>query len=121
VAADRSAPVQIFGYRDSRPTQRAVRFFRDRRIEVAFVDLSQRPIARGELQRFYQKFGAHLLDVASRPFRDAGLGYIRMDESEIFERLLVNPRLILVPLVRRGNGLAVGLDEPSWKQIAGDQ
>ena len=114
--AEPQLSVQIFGYRDSRPTQQAIRFFRDRRVAVTFVDLAQRPLARGELQRFSQKFGAiRLLDEESRAYRDSGLGYMRLDEVDVFERELVNPRLIKLPLVRSGSSLSVGADENSWR------
>ena len=50
--------VQLFGYEDSQPTRAALRFFKERRVVVHFVDLKQRPIAAGELRRFTQKLGA---------------------------------------------------------------
>jgi arsenate reductase-like glutaredoxin family protein len=116
VPAEPRLTVQIFGYRDSRPTQQAIRYFRERRVAVTFVDLSQRPIARGELQRFTQKFGAlRLLDETSKPYRDAGLAYLRLDETQAFDRLLINPRLLKLPLVRSGNNLSMGADDSAWK------
>jgi arsenate reductase len=120
VSPDGGLSVQIFGYRDSRPTQQAIRFFRERRVAITFVDLAQRPLARGELQRFSQKFGAHaLLDTAGRSYRDAGLAYMRLAESEIAERLLIEPRLLKLPLVRAGNLLTVGRDEGGWRELLG--
>lgn len=99
-----------------RATQQAVRFFRERRVGVTFVDLSQRPIARGELQRFTQKFGAlRLFDETSRAYRDAGLAHVRQDETDAFDRLLTNPRLLKLPLVRSGINLAIGADETVWR------
>jgi len=116
VPAEPGLTVQIFGYRDSRATQQATRFFRERRVGVTFVDLAQRPLARGELHRFTQKFGAiRLLDETSKPYRDGGLEYLRLDEADAIERLLANPRLLKLPLVRSGNNLAVGPDENAWR------
>ena len=116
VPAEPRLTVQLFGYRDSRPTQQAIRFFRERRVAVTFVDLGQRPLARGELQRFSQKFGAdRLLDVEGKAYRDAGLGYMRLDAADIFERVLSNHRLLNLPLVRSGNQLTVGVDEAAWR------
>ena len=114
--ADASFSVQLFGYRDSRPTQQAIRFFRERRAALTFVDLAARPLARGELLRFSQKFGANaLLDDTSKAYREAGLDYMRLDEDEAFDRQLANPRLIKLPLVRAGNRLSIGADEPTWR------
>lgn len=114
--ADATFSVQVFGYRDSRPTQQAIRFFRERRVALTFVDLDHRPLARGELQRFSQKFGARaVLDENSRTYRDLGLEYMRLDESETFERLLANQRLIKLPLARAGTRLSIGADMETWR------
>jgi arsenate reductase-like glutaredoxin family protein len=108
--------VQIFGYEDSQATRAAQRFFKERRVAIHFVNLKQRPIAPGELQRFVQKLGAAaLLDVNGKAYRDVGLGYMRLDADEVAARLLANPRLLLLPLVRFGNDLSAGPAEPTWK------
>ena len=59
-----------------------------------------------------------LLDTESRAYRDAGLGYLRMDRKEMAERLLANAALLRLPLIRSGNELSVGSDEATWKRIA---
>jgi arsenate reductase-like glutaredoxin family protein len=108
----------VFGRKDSRPTQKALRFFKERRLQVSFVDVATRPPAPTELRRFSQRYGAEaLLDRASQPYRNGGLAHMRLDATEIEERLLADPRLIRLPLVRAGNHVAVGDDEPSWQGI----
>jgi arsenate reductase-like glutaredoxin family protein len=93
-----------------------LRFFSDRRIPVAFVDLARKPIAAGELKRFSQKFGVHaLFDTESTQYREAGLGYLSMDDDAAFDRLLADDRLILLPLVRAGTNLSIGVDEKTWR------
>ena len=87
--AEPQLSVQVFGYRDSRSTQQAIRFFRERRVTVTFVDLAQRPLARGELQRFSQKFGAiRLLDEESRAYRDSRLTSIGGGADEVMLMVL---------------------------------
>ena len=99
----------------SQPTRAALRFFKERRITVHFVDLRRKPIAPGELQRFVQKLGARaLLDADSRANRDLGLAHMRLDDSEIVARLLADVRLLRQPLVRYGNEMTVGRDEVVW-------
>ena len=116
MAPDQDLAVQVFGYRDSRPTQHALRFFRERTVATAFVDLAQRRLARGELARFVAKFGAaRLLDESSRAFADAGLAWLRLADEQIVERLLADPRLLRLPLVRAGTRFSVGHDEPAWR------
>ncbi len=107
--------IQVFGRDDSSDTRAALRFFRERRIVVHYVDLKKRPIAAGELQRFTQRLGAAaLLDPQSRPYRDGGLGYMTLDDAGIVRRLLADPRLLRLPLTRHGSAVTVGLDELAW-------
>ncbi len=109
-------PIQIFGRRDSRPTQKALRFFKERRIPVSFVDLAVRPLAPGELRRFLERLGtATLLDTGSRRYRELGLSYYRLDDAAIQQRLLDDPELLRLPLVRRGQACSAGLDEAAWR------
>lgn len=42
-----------------------------------------------------------------------------MDEDEVFERLLGEPSLLRLPLVRLGDRLAVGPDEDEWRSLIG--
>ena len=110
--------VQIFGHDRDQSTRAAQRFFKERRIAIHQVDLTRKPIARGELQRFVQKLGARaLLDVSSKAYRDAGLGYLRLDDADIVERLLADPALLRLPLVRFGNEVAAGRDEAAWREF----
>jgi arsenate reductase len=83
---------------------------------IAFVDLKKRPPAPGELKRFSAKLGARaLLDEGSKAYRQASLGYLSMADSEVLERILAEPRLLRLPLVRFGNEVTVGVDEETWK------
>ncbi|MFL5675238.1 MAG: arsenate reductase family protein [Chloroflexota bacterium] len=107
--------IQVFGRDDSSATRAALRFFRERRIVVHYVDLKKRPIAAGELQRFTQRFGAAaLIDQTSRHYRDAGLAHLASDEAAITRRLLADARLLRLPLVRHGNAVTAGPDEATW-------
>ena len=110
--------VQIFGHDRDPGTRAALRFFKERRIAIHQVDVTRKPIARGELRRFVERLGARaLLDERSKAYRDAGLGYMRLDDAEIVERLLATPALLRLPLVRFGNDVAAGRDEAAWKAL----
>jgi arsenate reductase len=109
--------IQVFGRNDSQDTRRAQRFFKERRMPIAFVDLKKRPPAPGELKRFAQKFGARaLMDEGSRAYKKANLGYLTMGEQEVIERAIAEPRLLRLPLVRFGNQLTIGVEEATWKE-----
>lgn len=109
--------VQIFGLESDQATRAALRFFKERRIAVHFVDLRRKPMAPGELRRFVERLGAPALtDTEGRAWRDAGLGYLRMDDAELAERLLDDVRLLKLPLVRCGNEVSAGRDEATWRR-----
>jgi arsenate reductase-like glutaredoxin family protein len=109
-------PVQLFGRKDSRDTQKALRFFKERRIPVTLVDVAVKPPAPTELRRFSERLGVRaLVDTSSAAWRDAGLEYLRMDDGELFGRLLADPRLLRLPLARYGSQVSVGPDEATWR------
>jgi arsenate reductase len=110
--------VQVFGAPDSQATRAALRFFKERRMEVHLVDVTRKPMAPAELRRFVERLGPRAVaDTDSRAWLDAGLGYLRMDDSELAERLFADQRLLKLPLVRVGTGLAAGRDESAWKSL----
>ncbi|MGD0248550.1 MAG: ArsC/Spx/MgsR family protein [Candidatus Limnocylindrales bacterium] len=114
--APQGPTVQLFGLVDSRPTQAALRFFKERRVNVTFVDLRRKPIAPGELRRFVERLGAGaLLDTEGRRYKDLGLGHMRLDDDEIVARLLASNALLRLPLARFGNDVSAGPAEATWK------
>jgi arsenate reductase (glutaredoxin) len=120
MAAQPAAMAQIFGSEDSRDTRAAIRFFKERRIGVHLVDVRRKPMAAGELRRFVERLGAAALaDREGRPWAEAGLAYLRLDDGELAERLLADQRLLRMPLVRFGNGFVAGRDEAAWKRLLG--
>lgn len=76
-------------------------------------------MAAGELRRFAERLGPDAVaDREGRAWRDAGLGWLRMDGVELIERLLGDQRLIRLPLVRAGSVMAAGRDDDAWRSIA---
>lgn len=114
--------VQVFGIRKSADTRKALRFFSERRIKTHFVDLQEREIADGELQRFIQKFGVEkLVDRESKRFDELGMRHAQITSSRWIEKLILEPTLLKLPLVRKLGqppGLTVGLAEDEWNSWA---
>ena len=107
--------IQVFGRDDSSATRAALRFFRERRVVVHYVDLRKRPIAPGELRRFTERLGARaVLDDTAKAYKDAGLGYLSLDDQGIVQRVLADARLLRLPLVRHGNEVTAGPAETTW-------
>ena len=72
--------IEVFGLEDSQSTRAAVRFFRERRIVVSFIDLSKKPIDPLELRHFMDRLGAAaLLDADLATDRGGLLARIRAD------------------------------------------
>ena len=107
--------IQIFGTQKSADTRKALRFFKERRVKVHFVDLKTRAASKGELTRFAQKFGVEaILDRESKRFASLGLGTARYSEKKWLEILADEPMVLRVPLVRWQNKLTVGGAEGEW-------
>src|SRR5688572_30940212 len=101
--------VQVFGVKKSAETRKALRFFAERRVKTHFVDLLERAASPGELKRFAQKFGVEaLVDRQSRRFLDLCLGAARLSADGWLEKLVEQPLMLRVPLVRQGSQLTVG-------------
>ncbi len=112
--------VQIFGTKKSADTRKALRFFAERRVKTHFVDLQERSASLGELKRFVQKFGIdRLIDRDSKRFEELGLRHARFSDERWLDRLVEDPQLLRVPLVRHGNALTIGLAEADWKAWTG--
>jgi arsenate reductase-like glutaredoxin family protein len=108
---------QIFGFTDCPDTRKAQRFFKERNITVHFVDLKERPAARGELRRFAEKFGAAaLIDRDGARFKALGLRVASDSPERLLERALTEPRLLRTPLVRCGGRVAVGHTPETWQE-----
>lgn len=115
--------VQVFGTKKNAETRKALRFFSERRIRAHFVDLDERPIAEGELQRFIQRFGLDaLIDRSSKRYEQLGLKHAQQSQSRWIERLMDEPGILAQPLVRRLGqppALTVGHAEEQWKEWIG--
>ncbi|MGA2186089.1 MAG: ArsC/Spx/MgsR family protein [Bryobacteraceae bacterium] len=110
--------VQVFGVKNSPAVRAAERFFKERRIPIHFVDLNQKPMAPGEIRRFIDRFSlTGLVDKEGKPYIDAGLGYLKLSDSELLARIEKEPKLLRLPLIRAGARLAIGHDEVSWKAM----
>ena len=111
--------IQVFGIKKSADTRKALRFFSERRIQTHFVDLTERAMSEGELQRFIQKFGVEaLIDRDSKRYDELGLRHSQVSAGRWVDRLIAEPALLRLPLVRRlgqPTDLTIGESEETWK------
>jgi arsenate reductase-like glutaredoxin family protein len=110
--------VQIFGVKKNVDTRKALRFFAERRIRTHFVDLTERSMSEGELERFIQRFSVEgIVDRGSKRYEELGLRHSNVSAGRWVDRLIAEPLLLRLPLVRRlgqPSALTVGLDDATW-------
>jgi arsenate reductase (glutaredoxin) len=110
--------VQIFGIKNSAETRAAERFFKERRVQIHYVDLKQKPMSPGEIKRFIDKFTLNgIVDTEGKAWLDAGLKYLRVGPDELIAKIEREPKLLKLPLVRGANRVSIGQDEAAWKAM----
>lgn len=110
--------VQIFGVKGSSAARAAERFFKERRVQIHYVDLQKKPMSPGELRRFIERFTlAGLIDTESKEYVNAGLKYLKMTESDLLAKVENEPKLLRLPFVRAGNRISIGDDPEAWKAM----
>ena len=107
--------IEVWGLGDSRSTRAAVRFFRERRIVVTFVDLGKRAMDPAELRQFMDRLGDRLFEAPAEPATAATAATATTDRGALLTRLRSNPSLLRLPIVRHGDELTAGQDEAAWK------
>ena len=105
--------IQIIGTKKCRDTQKAKRFFKERRISYHFRDILEKGISKGELENIKQAIPLEeLIDKEGRQFKKRGLEYMVYDiETELLEDSL----LLKTPVVRNGRLASVGYQPEIWK------
>jgi|SRR5690606_9605033 len=112
--------VQVFGVQNDANVRKALRFFKERRVRVHFVDFKQRAPSAGELKRFFQKFGEDtMIDRDAKRFAALGLQTAYYGAERWMEIAADEPTILRMPLVRHGKDLSVGLDEETWRAWTG--
>ena len=95
-------------------SQKAVRFFQERKMPVQRIDLLRFGIARRELESVRAQVGLEaLLNRDSKAFLISTIRF-SSDEELIFQALLDHPALLRVPIVRNGKLATVGYCPAVW-------
>lgn len=106
--------IQIFGARKSFDTKKAERWFKERRIKYQYIDLDSKGLSPGEYRSIRAAVGYDaLVDRDSPDYRELGIDYLLPQAAE--EKLLENPWLFRVPIVRNGRQATMGYCPDVWK------
>lgn len=106
--------IQVFGIKKCFDTQKAERYFKERKIKYQFVDLNQKEISKGELKSMKAAVGIDsLINSKAKEYNKLNLGLIR--SSDVKEDILLNnPKLYKTPIVRNGKLATVGYEPLIW-------
>jgi len=110
--------LQVIGTKKCKETMKALRFFKERRIDVQFVDLRQRALSAGELESIAGKIGSEdMIDHDSKHYRERGLNYMVYDPLEELE---AHPELLKTPIIRTRSRVVAGYDPTALEECIGD-
>ncbi len=106
--------IQIIGTKKCRDTQKAERFFKERRIPFHFRDLNEKGIAKGELDNILRSVPIEeLIDKEGKQFQKRGLQFMVYN---LEEELLSDSLLLKTPIVRNEGKAIVGYQPEIWKE-----
>ena len=96
-------------------TQKAERFFKERRVSVQKVDVLKFGISRRELESVRAAVGMEaLIDRESKAFLTCPVRF-SLEEERVFEYALENAGILRLPIVRNGRQATVGYQPDTWK------
>ena len=108
--------IQIFGLKKCAETRKAQRFFKERRVPVHFIDLSQKEMSKGELRSVAARVPLKdLIDTTGKRFVEKGLTHASLNAARIETLLLEDAFLLRTPVVRNGKEATVGHRPEVWK------
>ena len=97
-------------------TQKAERFFKERRIAYQRVDVLKYGIGHRELESVAAAVGLDALcDRESKAFRESVIAYTQ-DRETILAGLVERPQLLRLPLVRNGRLATAGFCPEVWER-----
>lgn len=111
--------LQLYALKKNFAVQKAERFFKERRIQLQFVDLKKHKTGLRELQLFARAAGGarNLVDrdninALSHPVAHTD------NEAVILEYLMEKPEFLRTPILRDGQRVVIGEDAAAWQKLA---
>lgn len=108
--------IQIFGTTKCFETKKAQRYFKERGIQVQFIDLKEKGFSMGELNSVLRAVGGleKLLNPNCKDQEALALVTYINQEAKL-GKLLENQQIIMTPVVRSGSKATVGYMPEIWK------
>ena len=108
--------IQIYFGKKNFDTQKAERYFKERRIQVQMLDLKKHRLGEREIRLMLQQIGAEkLLDREDRKVKEHPACYYNQ-ESLLIPAIQESPFLLRTPIVRNGNQVTSGYQPEIWEK-----
>ena len=102
-------------------TQKAERYFKERRISYQRVDVLKYGIGKRELESVAAAVGLdNLCDKDSKAYRESVIAYTQSRET-ILSGLIEKPALLRLPIVRNGRLATIGYCPETWDKWIADK
>lgn len=114
--------LQLYALKKNFAVQKAERFFKERRVQVQFVDLKKHKMGLRELQLFARAAGGarNLVDRENVNAMSHPVAHTD-NEAVILEYLMEKPEFMRTPVVRDGQRVVIGEDTAAWQRLAENQ
>ena len=108
--------IQIYFGKKNFDTQKAERFFRERRIPYQALDLKKHVLGEREVRLMLDAVGmSRLIDREDKKVKEHPACYYDKEEL-LIPAIRENPWLLKTPIVRNGNRITVGYQPDVWEK-----
>lgn len=108
--------IQIYVSKKNFDSQKAERFFKERKIPYQLMDLKKHKLGLRELELFAKQLGIdQLVDYEDKKVKEHPVGHTNIP-SVILETLQEKPVFLRSPIVRNGNKVTLGEAPQVWKK-----
>lgn len=106
---------QIYFLKRNFDTQKAERWFKERRVKVQMVDLTRAKLGRRELESIRAQVGLeNLIDREGKAWKECPARFAA-GEDAVLDALAADPRRMKLPVVRNGKLATVGFQPDVWE------
>ena len=108
--------IQIFGSGKCFDSKKAERYFKERGVKFQSIDVGKFGMSKGEFSNIKQAVGGmdKLINMEAKDKELLALmKYLSAEDKEI--KLLENPKLFRIPIVRNGKQATIGYQPEVWK------
>ena len=107
--------IQIFGTKKCFATQKAERYFKERKIKYQYVDIFKYGLSKGEFDSVKAAVGIkEMINPLAKEYKSLNMQNLGT-RSVAEEVLYKNPKLFNTPVVRNGRKATVGFKPEIWK------